>query len=118
MCHDAYSEWGILSDYLASFTVSSIIIRLATVLILLLQDSDSFSPDPEVVAEMAREFVVSKRPWASGDFLAALSSRPERERMEIVDELFQRMEAQVRPDPTAHWQDFLVAHIMIQKNSS
>ena len=77
-----------------------------------------FSPDPGVIAEIAHQFVESTRPWASGDFLEALSSRPEAEKREIVDEFFQRMEAQVKAEPTAHRQDLFVAHIMIQKMSS
>ena len=60
---------------------------------------------------------MSVRPWASGDFLAALSSRPETERREIVDELFQRFEAQVRAEPTLHKQESPTAYIMLQKIS-
>ena len=75
----------------------------------------AFSPDPAVVDEMVHEFVTAIRAWTTGDFLAALSSRPEKERREIVDLLFQRMESIVRAEPTQHKMDFLVAHIMIQK---
>ena len=64
---------------------------------------------------MAHEFVASTRPWTKGDFLQALSSRPETERKEIVDELFLRMEAQIRDEPTVHKTDLPVVHIMTQK---
>ena len=69
------------------------------------------------MAEVARELVTCVRPWASGDFLAALSSRPETEREEIVDDLFQRMEAQFRAGPTLHKEDSPTAFIMMQKIS-
>ena len=38
-----------------------------------------FNPDAEIKAEVAHDLVRSIRPWASGDFLAALCSRPETE---------------------------------------
>ena len=60
---------------------------------------------------------MSIRPWANGDFLAALSSRPEAERREIVDELFQRFEAQIRAEPTLHKEDSPTVYIMLQKIS-
>ena len=63
------------------------------------------TPDPEVLAVFAHDLVMSVRPWVSGDFLAALSSRPEMERKEILDDVFQRMEAQFRAEPTLHKQD-------------
>ena len=71
--------------------------------------------DTELVAEIARGYILSIRTWGSGDFLGALSSRPEAERREIVDKLFRRMEAQVRAELTLHRNDYLVAHIMMQK---
>ena len=67
---------------------------------------------------MAHEYVASVRPWASGDFLAALSSRPETQRREIVDEHFKRVEALVRAEPTVHKQDMHVVHITIHKTSA
>ena len=36
--------------------------------------------DPQIVANLAHEFATSFRTWGSGDFLAALSSRPEIEK--------------------------------------
>ena len=60
---------------------------------------------------------MSKPAWGSGDFLEALSSRPRTERKEIVDELFQRLETQVRAEPTLHKEDLPVAHIMMRKIS-
>ena len=75
------------------------------------------TPDPEVVAEFAHDLVMSVRPWISGDFVAALSSRPETERKDIVDDLFQRMEAQFRAEPTFHKQDCPTAFIMMRKTS-
>ena len=74
-------------------------------------------PDPEIVADLAHEFVMSKRAWGSGIFLEALSTRPDRERREIVDELFRRLEAQVRAEPTLHKEDLPVAYIMTRKMS-
>ena len=76
-----------------------------------------FSSDPKIVADLAREFVMSMRAWGSGDFLAALSSRPETERRLIVDELFLRLEALVRAEPTLYNNDYPVAHIMMRKIS-
>ena len=73
--------------------------------------------DPDAVASLVHEFVMSIRAWGSGDFHAALSSRSETERGQIVDELFQRMETQVRADPTVHKNDLPVAYIMVQKLS-
>ena len=58
---------------------------------------------------------MSIRPWASGDFLAALYSRPEAERRGIVDDLFQRMEAQFRAEPTLHKEDSPVIYIMMRQ---
>ena len=74
----------------------------------------SFS-DPQIVANLAHEFATSFRTWGSGDFLAALYSRLEIERREIVDELFQRLEALVKTEPTLHKNDLPVAYIMLQK---
>ena len=73
------------------------------------------TPDPEIVAGLTHKFVMFIRTWGSGDFLAAISSRPETERREIVDELFQRLEAQVRTEPTRHRIDYPFAHMMLQK---
>ena len=64
---------------------------------------------------MAYEFVMLSRPWIGGDFLEALSSRPETERRAIVDELFQRVEAQFRP--TIHIEDAPTIYIMMRKIS-
>ena len=74
-------------------------------------------PDPGLVVDLAHAFVMSIRAWGSGDFLAALSSRPEAEGREIVDELFLRLEAQVRAEPTLHRKDYPVAHVMMRKIS-
>ena len=67
------------------------------------------------IADIAHEFILSVRCWASGDFLGALGARPETERKEIVDELFRRMEAEARAEPTLYKNDYLVAHMMMQK---
>ena len=75
------------------------------------------TPDPDVVAEFAHDLVMSVRPRVSGDFLAAQSSRPETERKKIVDDLFQRMEAQFRAEPTIHKQDCPTAFIMMREIS-
>ena len=82
-----------------------------------LVDRSEFAPDPEVVAVLAHEFVMSKRAWGGGIFLAALSSRPETERKQIVDEYFQRLEAQIRAEPTLHKEDLPTAYIMMRKVS-
>ena len=66
---------------------------------------------------MAYEFVMLSRPWIGGDFLEALSSRPETERRAIVDELFQRAEAQFRDEPTIHIEDAPTIYIMMRKIS-
>ena len=58
---------------------------------------------------------MSVRAWASGDFLEALTSRPETERKEIMDDFFQRMEVQFRAEPTLHKEDSPTAYIMMQK---
>ena len=71
--------------------------------------------DPQIVDNLVHEFATSFRTWGSGDFLAASSSRPEIERREIVDELFQRLEALVKTEPTLHKNDLPVAYIMLQK---
>ena len=75
----------------------------------------TFPTDPENVAECAHELVMSIRPWTSGDFLAALSSRPEAERRGIVDDLFQRMEARFQAEPTLHKEDCPTIYIMMRK---
>ena len=72
-------------------------------------------PDTELIAERAHEVVMAFQSWGRGDFLAALSSRPEAERREIVDELFSRMEAKVRAEPTRYIPDHPVVNIMMQK---
>ena len=64
-----------------------------------------FIPDSNFIAKLTHEFVMHSRPWTSGDFLAALSSRPKTEKREIVDELFLRIEAQFRDEPTMFNQD-------------
>ena len=76
-----------------------------------------FISDTAAVAELIHGFVMAMRTWSSGDFLAALSSRPETERKEIVDDLYQRWEDQVRTEPTVHRLDMPVAHIMMRKTS-
>ena len=53
--------------------------------------------------------------WASGDFLEALSSRPETERKAIMDYFFQRMEVQFRAEPTLHKEDSPTAYIIMKK---
>ena len=72
-------------------------------------------PDPDIIAERAHEVVMAAQSWARGVFLAALPSRPETDKTEIVDELFCRMEAQVKDDPTRYAPDHPVVHIMMQK---
>ena len=58
--------------------------------------------DPVVVADLAQRFVETIRTWSSTPFLNALSSRPESERREIVVELFRRLEAKVKAEPTLY----------------
>ena len=55
--------------------------------------------DQGVVADLARRFVETIRTWSSTPFLNAMSSRPETERMEVVEELFRRLEAKVKAEP-------------------
>ena len=71
--------------------------------------------DPEIVGGIVHEFVMYIQTWGRGDFLAALSSRPDTERKKIVDDLFARMETQVRAEPTFYRHDTPVAHIMMRK---
>ena len=73
--------------------------------------------DIEFVTEWAHGFMMSVRAWASGDFLEALSSRPETERNEIMDDFFQRMEVQFRAEPTLHKEDSPTAYILMKKIS-
>ena len=58
---------------------------------------------------------MAMRTWSRGDFLGALASRPKTERMEIVDELYQRWEDQVKAEPTRHKVDLPIAYIMLRK---
>ena len=58
---------------------------------------------------------MSIQTWGRGNFLAALSSRQETERKEIVDDLFSRTEAQLRAEPNFYGHDIPVAHIMMRK---
>ena len=71
--------------------------------------------DPEVVAGLVHECVSRVKAWASGDFLIALSSRPEGERKALVDDLFNRFEAEVRAEPEQHKIDVVLAYIVIRK---
>ena len=68
-----------------------------------------------MVAGLVHEFAERTRVWLSGDFLAALSSRPEGERNALVDDLFNRFEAEVRAEPEQHKVDNVIAYIIMRK---
>ena len=72
-------------------------------------------PDPDFLADWAHELTMYIRAWVGGEFLAAVSPRPETERKAIVDDLFQRMEIQFKNE---HRIDSVDAYIMMRKISA
>ena len=64
---------------------------------------------------LVHEFATRTKVWLSGDFLDALSSRPEAEEKALVGDLFNRFEAEVRAEPEQCKVDNMIVHIVMRK---
>lgn len=72
--------------------------------------------DENSAKKHAKWYVPTLRTWSNSSFLTALDkSRPEEERVKLVDQFYERYEALVAQDPSKHGMDYVHGFMVIEK---